>query len=423
MTDTPPIVVAETPSALPKSTTPEDLLKMYDEEPKEAAKEITEEAEKAIKVKQEVPKLELANKLSETIKSDSESEETDETPDEDGEVQKKVIPEVKGFKAKLDDKEITVPEEATFKQSINGKEVEFKAKDAIQAFVKQEEFNRNMDRRLSVVDRKEKTLQAEYSGIKERALKVVNAAVSGDFLSAVRDLAKVAAGSSQLDVVAFEKAYLDQLEKFQEPYTKMTQEQREKFFAERKAKVLEEELRTRNEHDSKREALGQLESKIDSLVTSNGLTKDEFWETARGMAEAISGSTKEEDLATALNTLSPEDVIQQVGLNRHALKITSACKKAKIEDDAAIDKILDLFLPQTDFKEEDILEVIEKSGIAKQAPKDIVENLNRKAQKNGAQFTNKASSNEKKVKGLDKEDLDFLYRKQPRNYQRLFKDR
>ena len=421
MTDTPQIVVSETPSALPKSTTPDDLLKMYDEEPKEAAKEITEEAEKALKIKQEVPKLELANKLSQTVKP--EPKEVDDDSEEEPTEQGKVIPEVKGFKAKLDDKEITVPEEATFRQSINGKEVEFKAKDAIQAFVKQEEFNRNMDRRLSTVDKKEKVLQAEYKGIKDRALQVVNAAVSGDFLSAVRSLAKVAAGSSQLDVVAFEKAYLDQLEKFQEPYTKMTQDQREKFFAERKAKVLEEELKSRNENDSRKEALGQLDSKINQLLSENKIEQGEFWSAAEGLAQEMAGSTDEKAWKESLNNLSPEDIVAQVGLNRHALKITSACDKAKISDDAAIDKILDLFLPQTDLSEDDIVEVINNSGIAKQAPRDIVENLNRKAQKNGAQFTNKASSNEKKLKGWDKEDLDFLYRKQPKNYQRLFKDR
>ena len=422
MTDTPTIVVSETPSALPKSTTPDDLLKMYDEEPKAAAKEIKDEAEKAIKVGKEIPKLELANKLADAVPDvRDEAEESEEDTEE--KTQEKVIPEVKGFKAKLDDKEITVPEEATFKQSINGKEVEFKAKDAIQAYVKQEEFNRNMDKRLSVVDRKEKNLQAEYSGIKNKALEVVNSAISGDFFSAVRSLAKVAAGSSQLDVVAFEKMYLDQLEKFQEPYTKMTQEQREKFFAERKAKVLEDELRSRNENDSKREALNQLDSKINQLINQNGLNPDEFWTTARGLAASIAGTEDETALANALNTLTPEDVVQQVGLNRHALKIASACKAAGIQDDEAVDKILDLFLPQADLSEEDIVDVIQKSGIAKKAPRDIVENLNRKAQKNGAQFTNKASSNEKKAKGWDKEDLDFLYRKQPKNYQRLFKDR
>mgnify|MGYP007071650745 FL=1 len=133
MTDT-EVVVAPTPQALPKSTTPDDLLKMYDDEPAASKNEITEEAEKQVKIKEEVPKLEAAKKLSEVGKTLPDSEEVvkEEQPKE--EVPKEAP--YKAFKGKFGDEDISIPEEAEVIQKIAGKDVPVKVRDAIQAYIK-----------------------------------------------------------------------------------------------------------------------------------------------------------------------------------------------------------------------------------------------------------------------------------------------
>lgn len=400
MTDTSPIVVAETPTALPKSTTADDLLQMYSEETP------VKVDEPAKPVATESPRDETPS-LKEEAKSEEVKPETT-----------KEVPPLNKYKAKIGDENIEIAQDAEIVQQINGKDVPIKVKDAIEHYVKKEETFRTIDRRLSVVDRKEKELQGEYSSLKGRADQVVKAAMTGDLMSCVRALAKIAAGESQLDVVAFEKAYLDQIEAFKAPYASMTEEQRAKFFAERKAKVYEEELKRRSEDDKKREALGTLQERIDSVIAERKIEKQEFWETFKAMADSMVGPDKE--LKDA-NELSPEDVAAQVELNHHAVKVKAACDKAGL-DDAAFDQVFELLSQHLDLTEEQVEKIIKDSGI--NPNQKTVEDLNRRLEKSKSkgQFT-QASSTKKngKVDGLAEEDISFLYRNQPRGYKRLYR--
>lgn len=268
--------IPTTPSVeTPTNTTPEvsqlivsskpyddDLLDAYAEE---AATESTENVEKAIEPPKEEEKTEEV-KTEEDAKDPSRASKGDKVDD--------------GF------------EDVPIKKLINGKEVEFKVKDAIQAYVKQEEFNRNMDRRITTVAKREQAWAQDQENFKGNLGKIIEVAQAGDFVTAIRGLAKIAVGGSGLDVTTFERQYFEQLDKIHEVYTKLTPEQREAYFAKRalvkakaKAKELEEEKAA---HADK----SQLQEKVISLQKQYGLQDEEFWSNYKALESAQVGEGK-----------------------------------------------------------------------------------------------------------------------------------
>ena len=417
MTDT-EVVVAPTPQALPKSTTPDDLLKMYDDEPAASKNEITEEAEKQVKIKEEVPKLEAAKKLSEVGKTLPDSEEVvkEEQPKE--EVPKEAP--YKAFKGKFGDEDISIPEEAEVIQKIAGKDVPVKVRDAIQAYTKQEEFNRNMDRRLSHVSAREKKWEADQSTFKDKIGKVLEVAKAGDFVTGIRSLAKLATAGTDLDVTEFEKQYFAQLDKVREVYSKMSQEQRDAYFAQRKAKDLEETLKKRTEEDESNKAKSQLQTKVQELQKQHNIPEEEFW----GQFEWLKiNQVGEGKLFASEDDISPDHVVAFTNRLRHESKVADAGQKLGIEDEGLLDEVSKLTLTHPEWSVDDIVSVIEKSGVAKRASASVVENLNRKAEKSNLKpQSNQANSTKKqKTNGLDDEDLNFLYRQAPRTFRPAFR--
>lgn len=388
--------------APPRPTTPDDLLELY---AKEESNGVSKEAETNGTAKPaaapEAPKEEAKP-----------AEETKTLGEEDGAT----------IKGRLNGEEVAIPLGAEITQEINGKEVTFKAEQAIQAYVKQEEFNRNMDRRVTKVAQREQALTNEMAGVKTKAIEVVNAALKGDFLSSIRSLAQLAAGKSDFDVVTFEKAYLDQLEKYHEAYSKMTPEQREKFFAERKASVYEEENKTLRAKSDRHGAEQALLAKVSQLCEENKIDPDDFRETFVEMSQKLVGEGKR---WKEPGEITPEDVVSQVKLGQHYGTVFGAAKKVGFrEDDPQLEQVVDEIVQMT-FGRDDVTpamieQILERSGLATTAPADAVENLNRKAQKAG--FSSQASSTKKektKAEGYDDMDLDELYRHAPRTYKRI----
>lgn len=422
MTDTPTqeVVVNTAPTPLPKQTTPDDLLKMYDEEVVDSKKEIETEAEKQVAIKEEVPKVEAAKKLAKTTED---KEQAKVEKENDREQAKEEIKEaIKAFKAKFGDKEIEVPEDATFTVTINGKEVEFKTKDAIQAFQGKEEFNRNMDRRVGAVTAKEREWKRQMDSLRETATKVIDSAIGGDMFAATKTLAKLAAAGTKLDPSQFEKAYLDQIEKFYDAYAKMTPEQRDKFLLERRVKLQEEENRTLKETQARNEARAQLAAKLDSLYKQHATTPEEFWDTYKSMAENLVGEDKP---WKSPNDIQPEDVIRQLTLSRQYERVEEAAEKVNLTDEDKIDAVFELTKQYPEWGVDDIVKVITKSGIVNAVPKEV-ENLNRKAEKSGikTQLSTVSSTEKKngKVAGVyDKDEWEWLTRHQPKVYRPAFR--
>lgn len=396
MTDTPNVESSQTtpsqPVTSPSTSKPydDDILQSYAEESeKEAPKEPTTTAQ-------------------EPIKEEPSKEEVDQKPEAEAPEKEK-----EENKATKDDQVIDGIEEVPLTKVINGKQVEFKVKDAVQAYMKQEEFNRNMDRRISQVSQREQRWDADQKALKDRIGQIIEVAQKGDFVTAARALAKIAFNGSGSDVVEFEKKYFDQLDKVREVYTKYTPEQREAYFAKRKLAEAEKRAAELEEEKAKTVATSQLQGRVADLQREYGLTEKEFWGHYKTLADSQVGEGK---AFKALDEIAPEDVVRFSLAVRHEQNVVEAAKQLGIEDEAILDKISDVTANQSGMTVERIKKVIEASGIAKTASPSVVENLNRKAQKSGVQF-NQASSTKKendKSDGYDKETLEFLYRKQPR---------
>ena len=318
-------------------------------------------------------------------------------------------------KATKDDKIIDGVEELPIKRMINGKEVEFKIKDAIQSYVKQEEFNRNMDKRLNDVSRRERAWKREEETFRDRVTEVVNNAQNGDFVSGIRALAKLAAGNSDLDIVKFEKMYFDQLEKVNEVYTKMTPEQREAYFAKRAAAEAQERLKKLESEKTSTEAQSQLQQQIDSLMQQHGLTPEEFWGNYKQIVDSQVGEGK---AFKDPNDITADEVLKYSLTVRHWEKVYKAGEALGVTDEAILEEVGKITSTYPDLTVEDVAKVIKNAGLASPS---AVENLNRKVGKNGQPHSAASSTKNKngKIEGLDEEDLGFLYRNQPKSYSRI----
>lgn len=392
----------------PKATTADDLLAMYDEEVQTSDTEVKEEAEKQLAIKEEVPKLEMAKKLADAAKElpdeDSTTEEVEPPPDG--------IVGVKSLKAKLNEADVEIPEDAVVVQKINGKDVPVKVKDAFAAFTKIEDFNRKMDQRISYATAKEKRFESNMTAFKSSVDKIVDTAQKGDFVSAIRALAKVAAGNSGLDIVKFEQKYFEQLDKVNEIYSKMTPDQRAAFFAKRQAETATEEAATLRAAQEAQVHQQELEQRIVSSIETGGLSKDEFWSAYEYLAQNAVGEGRHFPDPDAI---PPEVVVQYAKAVQHERKVQEAGERVGIKDDAILDEISKLTRSHPEFTVEDIVAVVERSGVAKVAPPGVVENLNRKARAYNT-ASSQVSSAKEEARELDDEDLKFLTRHAPRAY-------
>lgn len=306
-------------------------------------------------------------------------------------------------------------EDLPIKRLINGKEVEFKIKDAIASHVKIEEFNRNMDRRITDISKREKAWTADQENFRGKIGEVIQTAQGGDFVSGIRALAKLAAGNSDLDVVKFEKMYFDQLENVREVYSKMTPEQREAYFAKRQASEAKAEAEKLKGEKATTVAQAQLQANVDSVIKQYGLTEEEFWGNYKTLADSQVGEDK---AFKHPNDITVEDVTKHTLLVRHWEKVYTAGEQLGINDESILDQVGQITKAMPDLTVEDVVKVIKNAGIANSS---VVENLNRKAGKNG-QLNSTASSTRKangKIEGLEAEDLDYLYRNQPKAYTRI----
>lgn len=304
-------------------------------------------------------------------------------------------------------------EDLPIKKIINGKEVQFKVKDAIQAYTQQQEFNRNVDKRLSVVAEREQKWEQSKESFKSTINNLLeNHIAKGDFIGSVRGLAKIALNGTGSDPVEFEKMYFAQLDKVRDVYTKMTPAEQQAYWADQRAKLAEAKVKDFEQKASVSEAQAELQNHVNSLQQAHGVESKEFWTNYKNLVEKQTGEGKP---FKHRDDVKAEDVIRYTLALRHEEKVVKAGEAFGIDDDTILDEVSKVTASHPEFTVEDIVKVFETAGFSKRASQQVVENLNRKVPK-GAQF-NKASSTKKdneKVEGYDKEDLDFLYRKQAR---------
>lgn len=390
-TTTEPIPAAVT------STKPYDMLDAYEPEATEGA------GPESVAVV--TPKTEGVRDDSDDNKEGlGEAKEEGEAKPEEGE----------GGKSKEGDKVDDGFEAVPVTKTINGKEVTFTVKEAIASYVKQEEFNRQMDQRVTTVSKREQAWKQDHDQFKNKVGEVIKVAQSGDFVTAIKALAKVATNGTGLDVTEFEKQYFSQLDEIQKVYSKLSPEQKEAYFAKRAASEAQARAKELEDEKTTTVAQAQLQTQITKLQEDNGLASDEFWSNYGALVKLATGEGK---LFKSEGDIRPEDVVQYSFQVRHEAKVAEAGKKLGVSDKAILDELSTITSSDPTLTVDQIAEVLKTSGIAINANPAAVENLNRKAEKSKTRF-NQASStkkeNDKIPEGYDEETLAHLYRNQPR---------
>jgi len=408
---------------IPRQTTADDLLEMYAQEEADQTKEVDKEAEKQARIAEEVPKKmaarQLAKNLDQTGQTNDEGEEdgslqesNEESSEEGSEEGQQKDQEVafKAIKAKLGDQEVDLPEEAELTQKIGNKEVTFKVKDAIKAFATQQEFNRTMDKRVHDVSIKEKNLQSQYEEVKIKAGKIARLAQQGDWIPVVKALAKMAVGDSGQDPVEYEKACLESLGEVYKVFTGMTKEQRDVYFARRRAEAAEDRAKELETKTQRSEATLELEREIETLRSQHGIPQQKFWQLYETLVKNQVGEGKR---FSSPEEVEPEHVVEFHMDIQHIGKIHEAAEAVSpaLSEDA--DFCMELFKMTKDhpeFTQEDLQTIIRD---ALKQPNKSIENLNRKvanAQSKGmaSQFKQVSSTGQKDA--IDEELEEFFFK-------------
>lgn len=306
-------------------------------------------------------------------------------------------------------------EEVPITKLINGKEVQFKVKDAINAYLKQETFNRDMDRRLTKVSQREQAWEKDQQSFKGNLGKLIEVAQKGDFITAVKGLAKIATHGTDLDPTDFEKQYFEQLDKVREVYTKMTPEQREAYFAKRSLSEAQQRARQLEEEKNFTVQSSQLQEKVQTLQQEYGIPNEEFWGNFKSLSEGL----MERGVIKSPNEIQPEHVIGHSLEVRRQIKLFEAAEKTGLSDADKLEYLSKVTAADPSLTVDEIVNIIKNSQLVDVAPADVVENLNRKVGASRSQFSQASSTKkDERTAGYDKEDLEYLYRKQPKGYSR-----
>lgn len=390
--------------ALPKSMTPEDLLDAYDAEVVEAKEEVDAEVSKQAQVAEELPKKIAANNIVKKLNSKEQIDEDFVTPEPeavaDGEKKAEEAAadeEVPAYKAKFGEEEFEVPEDAVIPTEINGKKIDIIVKDAIKAVLHQEKWNRELDRRISVVSDREKRFAKERNDIQSRLKQVTELAEQGDHILGIRLLAEM----SGKDPIAYEKEVLGTLGKLTEVYSNMSEDQRAAYFASRKAEYLEKKLNESREQTKLTEGKEELRGHVKKLTEQVGITEEVFIENYKELSKLIKDGI-------APNDTSPEAVIEHYQLSQHVQKVGKAIgnvNKALAQDPEFVDDLINETRSNLNFTVEDIEKIIRD---VLSVDSKSVENLNRKVQKaqvhGGPRAQSGQASSEKKQVEVREDD-------------------
>lgn len=311
-------------------------------------------------------------------------------------------------------------EDTSIRKLINGKEVEFKVKDAIQAYVKQEEFNRNMDRRSTALGQKEAKWNKEVNEFKNSINTVVFESLrKGDIHTPIRTLAKMATLNTDLDPVDIERQLFASLDKTADLYNKASPEERERFFIQRSRDVALEKVKALEQERALIAEQEKMKTEVSAVLQKTGLPEEAFWATYESLVQNDVGNGKR---FQSEQEIKPQDVVdtfqQEVALKTKAYR---ALQLAGIDEDLMVDDLSQIAAANPTWTEEDLLGIVKKAyRLDNIASPETVENLNRKAEKSRLRF-NQGSSTKKendKISGYDEDDLQFLNRHKPKTYVR-----
>lgn len=365
-----------------KSTTPDDLLEMYENEPTERANEINKIVDQKNAVEKRTEEKKLAKDLANKVEAKGGVNKKEDSIDEATKKASKDVELPKLFKAKHGDKELDIPEEAEVILQIDGKEVPVKFTDMKKGFADLETRTRDVHRKLNWVDSREKSLQKEYSSINDKFKTISELAAQGDHMLAVRTLAEMAGK----DPVEYERQIMDTLNKYVEVYHKMTPEQREAHFLKRKNDHLTKQLERKNGESNFERSKTDLQTKIQTLQKQHGIPEDMFFQHYNALVNSKVFSKEEE--------IQPEHVVEYHQHLAHVGKVfegIQAVDAGLLNDEDFIDEVINLTKSKSkDLSAQDIA-VIVKDAFSKDPS---VESLNKKVQSSGTKSGHASSKKE-----------------------------
>ena len=385
------------------------LLDAYDSEIEGEAQEIETAADKQVKIQEAAEKKAAAKEVVKKLEQTGEDDQTTEqAPQPEGEAssEEKAEKPVNVLKAEHDGAEIEIPENAEVVFEVNGKPFKFTVADAVKARLGQEKFNRQMDQRLSYVSEREKRVESRIGTILERAQKAIEASKSGDFLPALKAMARLAAGN-EVDAVDVERQFLERLQEVDNVYRKMTPEQRAAYFAEQKAKAAEEKAKRLEQQVNYSESIKQTDAEVDQLCEQVGLTKQQFVALYHEfIIPELVGPNKP---FKTVEEIGPRDVAAVHLEFSTREKIEHALKEvdpALSQDFELSQLIFEQAIQNPSWQKEDLKYIINQIV---RNPSKSVQNLNRKVEKAKTQRLN-SSLKQGSANGKESEIDDDLYR-------------
>lgn len=331
------------------------------------------------------------------------AKEADKEIKKEQEELKEAVNEEQGLiKAKVGESEITVPEHATFTTKINGKDVEFQLKDAIDSYSYQETFERNAKARVGKITQMEQKLTQEVTGIRQRLDTIADAAAQGDMMGAIKLIAEM----QQKDPIELEKEILDNLNRVFDAYTKMTPDQREAYFARRQADYLKEKLTKEQKSVQLQKSQQQLEQEVGQVCEKLSLSKEEFFGVFSIIAQNEVGDNKQ---FASIEEITPIDVAAYVLQKAHYVRVDDAIKQVapdRIKDAAFRNYVIEMTAGDPAFSSaDDIAQLIQA---ALNVPSPAVQTLSQKVLKNPV-LKNQVQASSSKAKTNDDSELDEFF--------------
>lgn len=410
-TDATPIVVQPLPKTGMKGGpgSADDLLNAYDEEISAETTQGEEAADKQVKIQETAAKKQAAKEVVKTLEQEPEAVEGEE-PTQEGEEQAEEAAE-EALEALLNGEVVKVPEKAEIQLEVDGKPVKFTVAEAVEAKLGQEKFNRNIEQRLSYAAQREKRADAKIDGILAKAQQAIEAAKTGEPLPAIKALARLAAGN-EVDAVEVERQFLENLQKVDQIYNRMTPEQRAQYFAEQRAKAAEERAKKLESEVGFSEQIKQTHAEIDTICQQVGLSRDAF--TALYNDFIIPHLVGPDKPFKTIEEIGPREVANVHIEFSTRDKVQTALTEVDPElakDAALAEELYRQAIQNLSWQKEDLKYIINQIV---RTPSKSVQNLNRKVERAKTQRLNstlKQGSATKKGEEIDEQLYNDFFRK------------
>lgn len=356
-------------------TTADDLLDIYEQEPADASAEIATEAERQAKIEIETPKQVAAEKI---VKKLEEKEGGATLAENAPEEPKKVIeqePKVKGKTATGEDFEVPLKLELEHSYQ-NGKVAKFTVDEAIKAYVDKDSFNREADRRVGQISKKERALHSQVEEIKSNAAVVTDHFLGGNVIEAVAALARMAGKNAGTDPVELQVKALNSMSKVAETWLKLSPEQKELFIEKQKAAEYKRAFERNQQSQSLEQQKVALQNKITSVCNSLGASEEDFRQAYEDLTQLVGPEGK----FKRVEDIQPEHVGHYLGYQVQRGRIAKIAEEVATglgQDDALIDEAALLLANEPNLSDNDIKDIL---GYVRTKPSPAVENLNRKVQ-------------------------------------------